>query len=261
MTKTLILTTVLLAQSASPPAFEVASVKVNSSGSLRTDARISPSGRVELTNQPLKALIRTAYSLPESQIAGGPDWVDSARFDVVATAGRSVTEPELRQMLQSLLSDRFKLVAHKEPREVAVYALTLARAGAPGKQLRASDADCVGRQLRPPKQGAGPSPTAGCAYDVAGGTIVAHGFPLARLVESLSIMLRRLVIDRTGLTGNFDFEMTWTPEQRAAGDITPFDPNAPVFTALQEQLGLKLEATKVPVDVLVIDRAEKPAED
>src|SRR5258706_13013082 len=102
MTKTLVLAAVLFAQSASPPAFEVASVKPNRSGSLRTDAKISPSGRVELTNQTLKALIRIAYSVPDTQIAGGPDWIDSTRFDLVATAGRSVTEPELRRMLQSL---------------------------------------------------------------------------------------------------------------------------------------------------------------
>ena len=203
MAKTLILAAVLLAQSASPPAFDVASVKVNGSGSLRTDARISPSGRVDLTNQTLKALIRIAHSLPDSQIAGGP--------------GQSKSD---------------------------------ARSCFPG----------VGRHLRPPQQGAGPSPAAGCAYEVAGGTIVAHGFPLVRLVESLSIMLRRLVVDRTGLTGNFDFEMTWTPEQRIPGDVTPFDPNAPMLTALQEQLGLRLEATRAPVDFLVIDRAERPTE-
>lgn len=259
MPKLLILAAALFAQSAAP-AFEAASVKVNTSGSLRTDARLFPSGRIELTNQTLKALIQTAYSLPASQIAGGPGWVESARFDIVATAGGQVTEPELRQRLSSLLSDRFKLATHRESREVPAYALTLVRNATPGPQLRASDVDCVGRQLRPPQQD-GPSPTARCAYDVAGGTIVAHGFPITRLIESLSLMLRRVVIDRTGLTGTFDFEVTWTPEQRVAGDVAPFDPNGPMLTALREQLGLKLESTRTPVDVLVIDRAEMPVGD
>src|SRR5947208_713252 len=110
----LILMAVLLAQSSPPRAFEAASVKLNSSGSLRTDSRLFPSGRVELTNQTLKALIRIAYGLPENQIAGGPGWVDSARFDLVATAGGQTTQPELQQMLRGLLADRFKLLTHKE---------------------------------------------------------------------------------------------------------------------------------------------------
>ena len=110
--------------------------------------------RVELTNRTLKVLIQTAYTLQDFQIAGGPDWLNTTRFDIVATAGGTVAQAELQMMLRDLLADRFKLAVHTEAREMPIYALTRARAdGKPGPQLRASELDCVARRLAPPPAG------------------------------------------------------------------------------------------------------------
>jgi uncharacterized protein (TIGR03435 family) len=254
----------ILAQSPSPASrsFEAASIKINNSGQLRTDARVLPSGRVELTNRTLKVLIQTAYVLQDFQIAGGPDWLNRTRFDIVATAGRTVSQAELQLMLRGLLAERFRLSVHTEPREMPIYALTrLGGDGKLGARLRASDLDCVAVRLAPPSAQSQP-----CGFDVAGGSVIARGFPLSRLVNSLSMMLGRTVVDRTGLTGTFDFDLTWTPDQTPQqqpppGD-PPVDPNGPsIFTAIQEQLGLKIESARGAVDVTVVDRAELPTED
>jgi uncharacterized protein (TIGR03435 family) len=260
----------ILAQSPSPAprGFEAASIKVNNSDQLRTDARLFPSGRIELTNRTLKVLIQTAYLLQGFQIAGGPDWLNRTRFDIAATAGGAATQAELQLMLRGLLIDRFKLATHTEPREMPIYALIRLRAdGKLGAQLRTSDLDCVATRLAPPSAQA-----RSCGFDVAGGSVIARGFPLSRLVDSLSTMLRRTVVDRTGLSGTFDFDLTWTPDQMpqqalqpsapGRSDLPPVDPSGPsIFTAIQEQLGLKLESTRGAVDVLVVDRAELPTED
>jgi len=260
----------LLAQSpASPRRFEAASIKINNSGQLRTDGRVLPSGRVELTNRTLKVLIQTAYSVQDFQIAGGPEWLNRTRFDITATAGGPVAQAELQMMLRDLLADRFKLAVHTEPREMPIYALTRARAdGKPGPQLRASDLDCVARRLAPPQPGTPQGQEQPCGFEVAGGSVAARGFPLSRLVDSLSMMLRRTVVDRTGLSGTFDFDLTWTPDgmpQQAPPpgvDLPRIDPNGPsIFTAIQEQLGLKLESARKAVDVFVVDRAVLPTED
>ena len=251
-----------------PRRFEAASIKVNNSGQLRTDARVFPSGRVELTNRTLKVLIQTAYLLPDFRIAGGPDWLNRTRFDIAATAGGAVTQAELQLMLRGLLSDRFKLALHTEPREMPIYALVRLRAdGRLGAQLRASNLDCVAARLAPPSEQPRP-----CGFEVAGGSVSARGFPLSRLVDSLSTMLRRTVVDRTGLGGTFDFDLTWTPDQLpqqvqqasppGRSDLPPIEPSGPsIFSAIQEQLGLKLESTRGAVDLLVVDRAELPTED
>jgi uncharacterized protein (TIGR03435 family) len=265
----------ILAQSPSwpPRGFETASIKINNSGQLRTDARVFPSGRVELTNRTLKVLIQTAYLIQDFQIAGGPDWLNQTRFDIAATAGGAVTQAELQLMLRGLLTDRFKLAVHTAPREMPIYALTRRTTdGSLGAQLRASDLDCVARRLAPPQQGPPPAQARPCGFDVAGGSVIARGFPLSRLADSLSTMLRRTVVDRTGLSGTFDFDLTWAPDQMpqqaqqlsppGRSDLPPVDPGGPsIFTAIQEQLGLKLESTRGAVDVLVVDRAELPTED
>jgi uncharacterized protein (TIGR03435 family) len=267
------------------PSFEVASVKPNASGDgfMRIGG---PPGRFAATNVPLRQLIQMAYEIQPFQLEGGSGWISSDRFDIVAKTDTSLTPPvpgvpgPLQLMMRTLLADRFKLVVHHETKEQAIYALVLARAdGKLGPQLKKSETDCAamaaaarGRSGPPPAPPA-PGVRPQCGMMMRPGGMSAGGFPLSQLVASLSANLQRVVVDRTGLTGTFDLDLTWTPDQMpqrapGAGDGpiqfngVPIDPNGPsLFTAIQEQLGLKLESTKGQVDMLVIDRAEKPAGD
>jgi uncharacterized protein (TIGR03435 family) len=261
------------AEPSKPPAFEVASVKPNTSGDGRVLMMPQPGGRLSLVNVPLKLMIRNAYRLQDFQIVGGPDWMSTARYDVVAKAGTgNPSQEELQLMLRSLLADRFKLTAHPDKREMPTYAMVLARNdGRLGKELKKSDADCAGpvtAPAAPPPPGQMPR----CGFVLGFGNLKARGSTLAALASSLSTFAGRIVVDQTGLPGGFDVDLTWTPDNlprpQGGGDQpvtvngTAIDPNGPsLFTALQEQLGLKLESAKGPVEVLVIDRAEKPAED
>ena len=284
----------LYAQSQAPdaaaPAFEVASVKPNKSGPGPTMLGIQPGGRFTATNIPLRLLIRNAYQVQDSQLVGGPAWITSDRFDIMAKAEGDVPPPDpggppgppgvMTLMLRTLLADRFKLVVHHETRELPIYALVIARSdGKLGPQLRPAAVDCTsvmaaarargGPPPAPPQPGERPS----CGMRFGLGQMAAGGFPLSQFANSLSQFVQRMVIDRTGLTGSFDLDLTWTPDQlpqRAPG--TPadqplrvngvdIDPNGPsIFTAVQEQLGLKLDSQRGPVDVLVIDSVEHPTE-
>jgi len=276
MTKSMlaaVLTAFTAAQSTSPakpPAFEVASVKPNTSGDGRVLMTPQPGGRLNLVNVPLRLMIRYAYRVQDFQVVGGPDWISTARFDVVAKAeGGNPSQEELQLMLRSLLADRFKLVVRPDTREMPTYSLVPARAdGKTGAQLRKSDANCgpATAPSAPPAPGQLPS----CGSMLGFGNLKARGSTMAALASTLSTFAGRIVVDRTGLAGGYDVDLNWTPDQipGPVGDQpvqvngVTVDPNGPsLFTALQEQLGLKLESTKGPVDVLVVERAEKPAED
>jgi bla regulator protein blaR1 len=254
--------------------FEVASVKPHKSDDQRVTMVAQPGGRFTATNITLPFLIRTAYRLQDDQISGGPDWLASDRFDIVAKAEDSVPPTQLLSMIQTLLADRFKLALHHDTKELPIYALVLARSdGTLGSQLRRND--CVRDDTRrptPPPDATQPPPCGSISNGF--GRLTLRGTPLAQVLQFLSPAVNRVVVDRTGLIGNFDLDLTWMPNnlpQRAPG--TPadqpirvngvdVDPNGPsIFTAVQEQLGLKLESTKGPVDVLVIDHVEQPAPD
>jgi uncharacterized protein (TIGR03435 family) len=270
-----VLTGFTAAQSTSParpPAFEVASVKPNTSGDGRVLMTPQPGGRLNLVNVPLRLMIRNAYRVQDFQIVGGPDWLGTARFDVVAKAeGGNPSQEELQLMLRSLLADRFKLVVRPDTREMPTYSLVPARAdGKTGAQLRKSDANCgpATAPTAPPAPGQLPS----CGSMLGFGNLKARGSTMPALASTLSTFAGRIVVDRTGLAGGYDVDLNWTPDQiprPAGGGDQPVqvngvtvDPNGPsLFTALQEQLGLKLESTRGQVDVLVVERAEKPAED
>jgi len=258
-------------------AFEVASVKPNNSGDGRVAIMAQPGGRISMTNVTLRLMIRNAYRVQDSQIAGGPDWLNTARFDVTAKADGNPPADETQLMMRALLAERFKLATHNESRELPVYALVPARTDArPGPQLKKSEADCgAGRGSAPPAAAVplAPGQVPSCGVVVGFGSIRARGTTLAALSSTLAGSAGRVVVDRTGFTDRFDIDLTWTPDQipqaQTGAGAQPLvvngatvDPNGPsLFTALQEQLGLKLESTKGPVDVLVIDRAEKPSED
>jgi uncharacterized protein (TIGR03435 family) len=241
--------------------------------------------RFDAVAVPLRGLISLAYgeagppprTRPSDQIAGGPDWLNTALFDVVAKTGADVPAgpagvgPKLL-MLRTLLEERFKLVVHHENREAPVYALSLARRdGRLGSQLRRSDVDCrallLARGGAPvPPQAAGERPL--CRADTSpGGRMSAGALTMADFANVLARMTNRPVIDRTGLPGSFDLDLQFSPAGLpSAAPPNPdrpaaADDNPSLFTALQEQLGLKLESTRAGVDVLVIDHAERPLPD
>ena len=258
---------VVLAQT---PKFEVASVKPNTSGDGRVSIGIQPGGRFTAVNVPLRFLIRDAYQIQDFQLVGGPSWIDSEHFDVVAKAETDIAPRPpgsgagpFQLMMRSLLEERFKLATHSETREMPIYELVMARPDRRlGPKLQASSVDCEAMRGRgrggPPPEPPPPSERPLCGIRFSPASLAGGGMPMAQFARVLSQAVQRVVVDRTGLTGNFDFDLAWTPDQMARGaDAT----GASIFTAVQEQLGLKLEATRGPVDVLVIDRVEHPTPD
>jgi len=261
------------------PAFEVASVKVNKSGQVNRLFQPQPGGRFNVTNMPLRNLITFAYQVRPFQVEGGPDWIDTVSFDIVAKAPGEVPPVQPGSgpspyafMLRTLLADRFKLVVHNETRDGPIYALTLARQeGRLGPDLSPSKTDCTAI-MKAALGGAAPPPVQGdrllCGLRIGPNRIDMGGFAFSELSNALAVILGRTVVDRTGLNGNYDLRLTYSSEQipgiplPAGIQLPPSDPNAPsIFTALQEQAGLKLESTRGPVALLIIDRAEMPVED
>jgi len=264
----------LLAQDQS---FEVASVKRNNSGDRNSLLRVLPGGRLSATNFAVRQLINFAWQLAPFQVAGGPEWINSDGYDIVAKLdgnpgivepGKGLIDP--RQMaVRNLLADRFKLKTHIEMREMDIYALVMAKpGGAPGPKLIPSPQDCAAQaaaargQFPPPA--AGPPPELGKAYcGIFGsnGRIRFGGLNSTMLAQAFNGPAGRMVVDRTGLQGSWDFELRFIPRNRGV-DAPAADPDLPdFFTAIQEQLGLKLESAKGPVEVLVIDSVERPTED
>jgi len=264
--------------------FEVASIKLNKSGDGRVMIGMQPGGRFTASNVTVRMLIRNAYQLQDSQMIGGPDWMATERYDINAKAEEGAVggpQPPLGQpgpiqlMLRSLLADRFKLAAHNEEKEMPIFALVLNRPdGKLGPQLTKSDVDCAallgrGRGAAPPTPPQ-PGQRMPCGIQIGFGNMVVGAAPMSQVAASLSQFAGRIVVDKTGLPGSYDMNLTWTPDnlpQRPPGapeplvNGVPIDPNGPsLFTAVQEQLGLKLDSQKSPIKVLVIDRLEHPVE-
>ena len=280
---TLLATSALvLAQAPTPtdaPTFDSASVKPNNSGTGLVGISVQPGGLFVAGNVTLRLLIQYAYRVQPFQVIGGPSWIASDRFDVNAKGGRDLAggpalgaRAPLNLAVQTLLADRFKLGVHTETRDLPIYSLVIARSdGALGPQLKRSDTDCNGPGRGGPP--IAPSDRPACGTRIGPGNLTGGGTPIAQLAATLSNFVNRPVVDRTGLAGNFDFDLKWTPEGIPAGAPPPpgappgtpaptIDPNGPsIFTAVQEQLGLRLESARGPVDVVVVDRAEKPGDD
>lgn len=233
-------------------AFEAASVKRNESGSTNGGVGLRPGGYLA-ANTLLRTMIVHAYHLKPLQVVGGPDWIGSDRFDVQARAAQGSSDDDLFQMVQTLLAERFKLVVHHEVRELPIYALVRVRAdGKLGPRLRPSASDC--------SAGTNPCGMYATSYGDRGGTITTKSRTLDDLALSLGGMLDRTVANRTELDGRYEMDLSWGGDSRTAPSMA--SNSAPmVFTAIQEQLGLKLEPSRGPVDVLVIDHVEHPAED
>jgi uncharacterized protein (TIGR03435 family) len=235
---------------ASSPHFEVASIRRNLSGSTDDRMNVAPGGRFVASNIPIRTLIRNVYRVQYSQLASGPEWLATTRWDIVAAGASAANMEEMLQRIKALLHDRFKLAVHTEMRDAPHYALRMARGdGRPGPLLRRDPTDCTA--LLPGD--------ARCAATRAGGALRMSGATLRDVAFSLSRMLDRAVVDETGLTGAYRFELKWDPN---SGSVDRADAaRASLFTALREQLGLALESRKGPVEFLVIDSAEKPVED
>ena len=263
------------------PSFDVVSVKENKSGDMVQGSRRQP-GRIVITNVPLRLSIINFFGLQPQQLVGGPDWIDSTRYDIIAqfSGEMPVTEPgtvgPLQLMMQRVFAERFKLAVHTETREIPAYELRLARSDRTlGSKLKPAVTDCeavMNAMLKSAREG-GPPPTAGpqlpdgrpaCGMRFGSGNrLVAGGTSMAALARSMSNQAGRIIVDKTGLIGGFDLELEFTPDPSAAGGQPAgvSETNLPsLFTALQEQLGLKLVPERTPVEVLVIDRVERPTE-
>jgi uncharacterized protein (TIGR03435 family) len=252
------------------PAFEVVSVKRNLSNSDRQSMQLLPGGRAVVTNAPLRRVILTAYGLYPQQLVGAPDWIESERFDIVAQASEHLAPSapggppgRAQLMLQRLLAERFGLVAHSETRELPVYELTMARVdGRLGPRMTASKTDCE-RRMDAYRRGEAPMPpTSECGGSREPGRLWMRGASMATLARSiLTGWTDRIVEDRTLLTGEFDLDLEFTPDAGGApGASTTEGNSASLFTALEEQLGLKLRPVRRSVAVTVIDRVDRPSE-
>jgi uncharacterized protein (TIGR03435 family) len=224
---------------AQQPAFEVASVKRNVSGDIRSGSRTLPGGRVNITNQRLRQVIRSAYGASDIEVIGGPDWLDTERWDIVAVGGTDDRDAKWWLMLRSLLTDRFKLVAHVEQRERPVYGLVFARNDRVlGPNIHPTT--CTGQDVC--------TNTSANTSGITSGTIVGTSRTLEDIGSTLSAYVERRVLDRTGLEARYDFELKWSEE-------------VSIFTAVREQLGLTLDAQRAPVDVVVVETVERATED
>jgi uncharacterized protein (TIGR03435 family) len=255
-------------------AFEVTSIKPNTIVSEMVKLGPPVGGRFTATNVNLKMLVMRAWKVKNFEISGGPGWIDSDRYDVAATAAESnIAEDQFKAMLQALIRDRFRFAAHRESREMPIYALSAVRNGS---KLPESTGNCVvalPNSPPPPPPAPGQPPPVLCGgFLMDGSRLEGRKISMAQLTSALSNMLGRSVIDKTGYNGIFDVHLEFTPEGIAplggggfgspggpAADAGgPDSPGPSIFTAIQQQLGLRLESAKGPVEILVIDHAEKP---
>jgi uncharacterized protein (TIGR03435 family) len=257
----------IIGAGASAQQFEVASIKSAAPDERRMFIGPGPAGGISVNNMTLKQMIQSAWHIMPVQISGGPAWIDSARYNVVAKPEKRPAPEESMRMLQALLKDRFQLVIHSETKEIPIYALVLARKdGKLGENLTESkEGGCtVPDPNQPPPLLRGGK--LGCGAIMSQRTMNGVSVPMTELARSLSLIVGRMVIDKTRLTAKYDYTVEFTPDESIALPGAPpvaaqADSSKPtLFTALQEQLGLKLESQKGPVEVFVVDRAEKPSE-
>lgn len=275
------------------PSFEVASIKPNNSADRGMMIQNGRGGRFVAKNITVKMLMRMAYKVQGFQISGGPGWINSERFDIEAkpesgSAGekdpfklnddeREALFQQQRERVQSLLADRFNLKLHRESKELPVYALVVAKNGPKLQPATFTPPSGDAPLPAPPPPGSKDKGAfKGQGMRMGPGELVGNAARLSMLTEALSNQLGRTVLDKTRLTGTYDFSLKWTPDQSSGQmfkgpgaspdshtpneDAPPESSGPTIFTALQEQLGLKLESQKGPVEVLVVDQVEKPSE-
>jgi uncharacterized protein (TIGR03435 family) len=227
---------------AQSPAFEVATAKVNRTGDNGATSPELRNGTLTARNVSMKMLLRTAYDLSESRITG-PDWLDSDRFDVAAKSPQGVPDSELMPMLQALLKDRFHLVAHREMKEMPVFDMVVAKGG-----LKMSPFD--------PAHPAPPRGPPGGSMDFT--AISTNGVAtMSQLALRLTASAGRPVFDKTGVEGRYGFFLMYTPIAAQSANGAPGSGAPDFFTAVQQQLGLRLEPTKASVEILVVAAADR----
>jgi bla regulator protein blaR1 len=265
------------------PSFEVATIKASDPGQRGMMIQMQPGGRLVIKGAPVRNLLTNAFRVRDFQVTGGPTWMGTDRWDIEARAEEGSisqrtglpdpTKPDpISLRLQSLLEERFQLKYHTETRELPIYELSIAKGGS--KMKLAEDQT----PYSPPERGAAPPPPMqpGGAMPrfsmrMGRGNLEAVAMDETSILQTLSSVVGRIIVDKTGLKGLYDVKLQWTPDPPAGGtplgvpggpELGPaIDPNGPsIFTAIQEQLGLKLEATKGPVDVIVVDSVQKPSE-
>ena len=271
-------------QSATPPGpqFEVASIKPDKSASQGMRLMMQPGGRFVGNNLTVKFLVEYAYDIKDSQLSGAPSWMDSERYDVDAKPDETTSAAinkmsrdevgvEMRKMMQALLADRFKLAVTHETKDLPVYALVVAKSGP--KIHQSTEEPLAPDPNGPPPGPPGPGQRRQGIMLNGRGEMTLTAVPLRMFADTLSRIVGRVVIDKTGLTGNYDFTLKWTPEQGeglmgppgagpgGGASAPPPDASGPsIYTAVQEQLGLKLESQKAPTDCIVIQHVERPSE-
>ncbi len=247
------LASVLIAQAPSPLKFDIVSIEASAPGSA-IQVTATPGGNFAYQAAPLKLMLMQAFEVQENQISGDPSWAESERWDIrakVENEPRQLGPSEVNPRLRALLVERFGLKTHRETQEQPVLALALAKGGAKLKRATESRGSLVG--------------------SVRAGLFRGSGVGLVRLTQVLAASLGRPMLDKTGLSGEFDFELTFSPgsvpdlgwpgNRPSAADQPADDPAKPaLFAALEEQLGLKIESTKGPVEMLIIDHVERPSE-
>ncbi len=225
-----------LAQADKSAEFEVASIKPTATRDGSLSQRFPPGGRFSCTNLSVHNLLRMAHEVQDYQIAGEPGWMASAGFDIEARAATATTEPSREQvlkMVQTLLADRFHLAFHREIRQLPIYTLTV---GKGGHKLQAADS------------------SASTDGTLRKGHLVTKRMSMTGLANFLTFGLKRPVTEETGLKGDFAFTLEWAP------GLAESDDGPSLFAAVQEQLGLRLESKRGPIEVLVIDHVERPSE-
>ncbi len=232
----------LVSAAGAQTAFDVASVRASQGGrgegSRRENIQASP-GSLNMRNVSLKSAIRWAYHVMDYQVSG-PDWLGFERYDIAAKAGEPVPEDQMRTMLQALLAERFKLTLHRETKELPAYLLVVAKGGIKFHESQITDAEPV------------------INADKASMMVEVKGVTATQFVEMLSNILRAPVINNTGLAGRYDAKINvskYIPDGSAKEGA--FDPISTILTGLQEELGLKVESKKLPLDLLIIEHAEK----
>ncbi|MBZ5585240.1 MAG: TIGR03435 family protein [Acidobacteriia bacterium] len=267
----------LFGQSADPPRFAVASIKrspstVPLSMAVPMGVGYRPGGRLTAGNAPLTMLIQRAYSVQGFQVVGGPSWISTEGYDIEAKPEGNTDQKRMWLMLQTLLADRFKLSMHRETRDLPVYDLQAVKSG---PKLPAPQGGACAEVLTTLPEAGQPRPAPPCGPGLVkagtGLTMLGFSVSMPAFAKQLSLIVGREVIDKTGFTGRFSLHLEFAIDDALAGLPDPVGPDASgqpadpaarptIRTALQEQLGLKLEVSKGPVDVLVIDHVERPTE-
>ncbi len=244
--KSLAVVALLLAAPAAQMAFEVASVKESKSLDAGGGMRLLPGGGIVTQHMPARNLLTIAFQIQGYQLIGAPDWTRNTTYDISAKPAAAATRDQIFPMVQALLLDRFKLSFHREKRQVDGYALVRVRAGELGPSLRPSALDC--EQVS--------ATTSRCREGgISANTMKAVGVPLWSVLQVVIGQVGAPVSDETQLTGTYDVELRWS------NDVAPSDDLQSIFTAVKEQLGLRLEKRRVMTDVVVVDHIERPGPD